>query len=390
MMLKRTIGLSLIFSVLIGFTSCKNKVEKESKKTSVEQSSSEKEVKDWAILGFERPEGVNPVLSPIEESEFYSELNKRDVKWESNDVFNPAATVLGDSIYVLYRAEDKSGKGISERTSRIGLAASANGFEMNRRSKPVLFPRNDAQKQFEWPGGCEDPRVAVTEDGTYVMLYTQWNKKVARLAVATSKNLKEWDKHGPAFAKAYDGKYLDDFTKSASIVTKLKNGKLVITQIDGQYFLYWGEKNVYAATSSDLMNWKPVEDENGKLKILMSPREGYFDSQLTECGPPAVLTENGIVLIYNGKNLQEGGDVNYTANTYCAGQALFDKENPLQLNDRLNKPFLVPTADFEKSGQYPAGTVFTEGLVYFENSWYLYYGCADSRVGVVVSNQNIN
>jgi len=122
----------------------------------------------------------------------------------------------------------------------------------------------------------------------------------------------------------------------------------------------------------------------------MSPREGYFDSQLTECGPPAVLTENGIVLIYNGKNLQEGGDENYTANTYCAGQALFDKEDPLQIKDRLDKPFLVPTADFEKSGQYPAGTVFTEGLVYFENSWYLYYGCADSRVGVVVSNQKIN
>lgn len=299
------------------------------------------------------------MLSPIEESEFYSELNKKEVKWESNDVFNPAATVMGDSIYVLYRAEDKSGKGISERTSRIGLAASANGFEMNRLSKPVLFPRNDDQKEFEWPGGCEDPRVAVTEDGTYVMLYTQWNKKVARLAVATSKNLKEWDKHGPAFANAYDGKYVDEFTKSASIVTKLKNGKLVITQIDGQYFLYWGEKNVYAATSPDLMNWKPIEDEKGELKILMSPREGYFDSQLTECGPPAVLTDNGIVLIYNGKNLQEGGDENYTANTYCAGQALFDKEDPLQIKDRLDKPFLVPTADFEKSGQYPAGTVFT-------------------------------
>jgi predicted GH43/DUF377 family glycosyl hydrolase len=79
--------------------------------------------------------------------------------------------------------------------------------------------------------------------------------------------------------------------------------------------------------------------EKGKLKILMSPREGYFDSQLTECGPPAVLTENGIVLIYNGKNLQEGGDENYTANTYCAGQALFDKEEALQIKDRLDKPF---------------------------------------------------
>jgi predicted GH43/DUF377 family glycosyl hydrolase len=30
------------------------------------------------------------------------------------------------------------------------------------------------------------------------------------------------------------------------------------------------------------------------------------------------------------------------------------------------------------------GTVFIEGMVYFKNKWYLYYGCADSKVGVAV------
>jgi predicted GH43/DUF377 family glycosyl hydrolase len=39
---------------------------------------------------------------------------------------------------------------------------------------------------------------------------------------------------------------------------------------------------------------------------------------------------------------------------------------------------------FEKSGQYVNGTVFIEGLVYFQNKWFLYYGCADSKVGVAV------
>ena len=41
-------------------------------------------------------------------------------------------------------------------------------------------------------------------------------------------------------------------------------------------------------------------------------------------------------------------------------------------------------ADFEKSGQYVDGTVFIEGLVFFKGKWYLYYGCADSMVGVAV------
>ena len=40
--------------------------------------------------------------------------------------------------------------------------------------------------------------------------------------------------------------------------------------------------------------------------------------------------------------------------------------------------------NFEKSGQYKDGTVFIEGLVYYKGKWYLYYGCADSLVGVAI------
>jgi len=32
-----------------------------------------------------------------------------------------------------------------------------------------------------------------------------------------------------------------------------------------------------------------------------------------------------------------------------------------------------------------AGTTFAEGLVYFHGKWFLYYGCADSLVGVVTA-----
>jgi predicted GH43/DUF377 family glycosyl hydrolase len=99
------------------------------------------------------------------------------------------------------------------------------------------------------------------------------------------------------------------------------------------------------------------------------------------------MTKHGIILFYNGKN--DGGvagDKRYTANSYCAGQVLFSKSNPAKVIDRLDKPFFIPEADFERSGQYPAGTVFIEGLVPFKGKWYLYYGCADSRVRVAVYN----
>ncbi len=340
---------------------------------------------DWAWTDFSRPDGINPVISPDSTTKFLCPMLGEEIAWENNDTFNPAAAVHKGRIVVLYRAEDKSGVGIGKRTSRIGYAWSRDGLHFKRLGQPVLYPAEDSQKELEWPGGCEDPRVAVTEDGLYVMFYTQWNRKKARLSVATSRDLKNWDKHGPVFAKAYDGRFFDYFCKSASIVTKVVDGKQVIAKVGGKYLMYWGEHFVNLATSDDLVNWTPLLDDKGDFLKLVTPRRGYFDSDLTECGPPAVITDKGILLIYNGKN--SGGknrDRRYTARSYCAGQLLFDINDPTKLIGRLDEPFFVPEAPFEKSGQYPDGTVFVEGLVLYKGHWYLYYGCADSRVAVAV------
>ncbi|MCF0063934.1 glycoside hydrolase family 130 protein [Dyadobacter chenwenxiniae] len=340
---------------------------------------------DWTFGGFQRPAGVNPVISPDSTSTFFCPMNKKQVDWESNDTFNPAATIKDGKIVVLYRAEDKAGRAIGKRTSRIGYAESEDGITFKRRKEPVLYPAEDSQKKNEWPGGCEDPRVAVTEDGLYVIIYTQWNQDKARLGIATSRDLLKWEKHGPAFTKAFNGKFNEIWSKSGSIVTKLVGDKQVIAKINGKYWLYFGEANVNLASSTDLINWTPLVDSKENLVNLISPRKGFFDSNLTECGPPAIVTDKGIVLLYNGKNDKgEDGDKRFTPNSYCAGQVLFDKNDPSKVLARLDVPFFRPMEPFEKSGQYVAGTVFIEGMVYFKNKWLLYYGCADSRVGVAI------
>jgi predicted GH43/DUF377 family glycosyl hydrolase len=339
----------------------------------------------WAFGPFVRPANVNPVISPDSTTRFFCPMREQIIDWESNDTFNPAATVFNGKIYVLYRAEDKSGIGIGMRTSRIGLASSSDGINMVRRKTPVLYPANDSQKEVEWRGGCEDPRIAATEDGRYVMLYTQWNNKTPRIGVAISRDLIKWQKHGSIFKKAYNGRFYNEASKSASIITKMVNGKTAIAKINGKYWIYWGEHAVYAATSTDLINWQPLLDTDGNLKKLITTRDGFFDSDLTECGPPAVMTKNGILLLYNGKNRSDSRrDSSYTANSYCAGQVMFDLNDPTKAIARLDRPFFVPEASFEKSGQYPAGTVFVEGLVYHQNKWFLYYGCADSKVAVAI------
>jgi len=138
--------------------------------------------------------------------------------------------------------------------------------------------------------------------------------------------------------------------------------------------------------SDDLLDWTPVEDDNGRLLNVLSPRPGYFDSWLVEGGPPALLTENGggILVLYNAGNSATHGDSTLPARVYTGGQALFDARNPLKLIARSDTPFIRPTESYERTGQYSNGTTFVEGLVPFHGRWFLYYGTADSRVGVAV------
>jgi len=336
------------------------------------------------LLGFEKP-AANPVLQADPAPRFTCPLSGREVQWQLADVFNPAAVVRNDTVFLLFRAEDNPVAGIGGRTSRIGLAYSTDGLHFTKFPQPVLYPDRDAFRKWEDPGGVEDPRVVELEDGTYLMLYTAWNQETARLSAATSTDLRHWTKHGPVFEMAHKGAFLNTWSKSGSVLTELRDGRLVAKKIKGRYVMYWGELFVNVAYSENGTDWEPTLDEQGEPLHSFRPTPGDFDSHLTEPGPPALFTENGILLLYNGKNLNgEGSGRQTPEGSYCGGQASFDSEQPERLTGRLEAPFICPSLPHEKSGQYQAGTTFIEGLVYFRKAWFVYYGTADSMVGVAV------
>jgi len=336
------------------------------------------------LLGFEKP-ATNPIMQADSTAIFTNPLDQQVVQWQKADVFNPGAIVRNDTVFLLFRAEDNPAAILGGRTSRIGLAYSTDGISFDKLPDPVLFPDNDAFAKWDHPGGVEDPRVVEFPDGSYLMTYTSWNKDVARLSAATSDDLRNWTKEGPVFERAYNGKFLDTWSKSGSIVTELVNGRLIAKKIMDQYWMYWGELFVNLASSRDGIHWDPLLDENGELLHVFEPSLGDFDSHLVEPGPPALYTDNGILLLYNGKNLS-GPDAGKMVpeNTYCGGQVLFNKENPAKFLKRLSEPFICPSLPHETSGQYSAGTTFIEGLVYYKDQWFLYYGTADSMVGVAI------
>lgn len=358
----------------------------------------------WMLGPFRKAAEANPCLIPHENSSFFCPVRQERVAWESKDVFNPAAIVRDDKVWLLYRAEDSVGKYAG--TSRIGLAVSEDGLHFSTFPEPVLFPANDDFYSVEWEGGCEDPRIVETEDGRYFLYYTAFNGTVALLCCAESTDLVHWKKHGPLFQNALAGKYAKLWSKSGAVVCKQNKDHFYPVKLQGSYWMYWGESNIYAATSEDLIHWTPVEytadgsdpehihslrdDSNPDdlpftpvLLPVILPRKGNYDEYLCEPGPQAILTDAGIVLLYNGKgNNPEhlgGHDT-----MYQGGQLLLDPENPTCVLARTTKPFIRPSETFELEGQVMP-TCFLEGMVSFHGQYLLYYGTADSKVAVAVS-----
>lgn len=289
----------------------------------------------WQLSSFQKYD-KNPIITP------------RGNAWEAKDVFNPTVWSDSDTLYMLYRAEDSTGIGDWNGTSRLGLATSTDGINFKRHEEPVLEP----SEPWELPGGVEDPRVVKIED-TFYLTYTAYDGETARLALATSPDLKSWQKHGLVFPDS-------GWTKVGAILPHKVNGK---------WWMYYGDTNIWAAHSEDLLNWNVIEEP------VLKPREGYFDSRLVEPGPQPLMTNQGILLLYNG------ADQNLV---YESGQALFDANDPTKLIKRSETSFLKPNTRLEQEGQVP-NVVFIEGLARLDNTWLLYYGMGDSGIGVAFS-----
>jgi predicted GH43/DUF377 family glycosyl hydrolase len=343
---------------------------------------------DWILGPFYKKDSKNPILVPDSTLSFYCPIRKREVRWAARNVLNPAAVVKDNQVFLFFRAQDKQG------TSRIGLAVSNDGINFKIKQNPVLFPDNDEMKIYEWSifkenepecGNCfdgtEDPRIVKTEDGSYIMTYTVYNGKTARLSTAISKDLLNWKKLGLVIK---DKNMTDFWSKSGAVISEQSGNDVIAKKINGKYWMYFGDTDLFVATSEDLINWSILKsEETGKIISVLHPRPGYFDSRLVEPGPFALWRKEGIVLIYNASNSATFGDSTLAKFTYAAGQALFDGQNPVKLTDRTNEWFIKPDKPYEKIGEVNE-VCFVEGLVFFQNKWFLYYGTADSNVAVAV------
>lgn len=330
--------------------------------------------KNWALQPITKVEGYNPVLEPERRSEFFCTISKKNIRWEEARADNPAAVNKDGRIYLLYRAEDQDG------IARIGITNARDGLQFKRNPIPVLFPGKDAYEKQEWPGGCEDPRIVKRADGEYIMTYTAYDQKVAKLFVATSPDLYRWEKQGPAFRQK---KYEDRWSKAGAIVCENINGEMIAKKIDGKYWMYWGDSDIFLATSEDGINWTPVtvtaKKSKGELLPVLSPRPGYADSRSVTPGPFALASDKGILLLYTGLNDAAVGDKTLPDHACTLGQVLFDPKKPQKTSARAAKHFLVMQQAPDKGNTAPR---LANGLVWLNDRWLLYYGEGDGNTAV--------
>ena len=339
-------------------------------------SKQEKSQAAWAFNNFVKLDTNNPILLPDTSFVFDCPITNGPVHWQSKNVLNPTAFVKDGKVYLLFRAQD------SAMTSRLGLAISEDGIHFKKQAAPIFYPANDSVLKYEWKGGVEDPRIVSMPDSSYLLTYTSYDGKTARLCFATSNDLVKWEKHGPVLSSP---KYINAWSKSGAVVVAQQGDKMVAKKINGKYWMYFGDTDLFMANSLDLIHWEAVENrESQKLVSVLEPRAGYFDSRLVEPGPYALYTPKGIVLIYNSSNAANNNDTTQPKFTYAAGQALFDANVPYKLLDRSANYFIHPDKPYELIGEVN-NVCFVEGLVFFKNQWILYYGTADSKIAVAIA-----
>lgn len=314
-------------------------------------------------------------------------LSKSTLGFENEGVLNPATIRVGDDVHLFYRAVSKG------NYSSIGYCKLKGPLSIEERCDiPVLFPQLDYESH-----GIEDPRVTKIDD-LYYITYTAYDGVNALGALATSKDLITFEKHGLIVAQTvYDefkrlsaSKYtlnekyarFNDRTRLLIVTDKKillwdKNVVFFPRRINNKlYFLHRIKPDIQVACINELQDLTKDYWDNYFLhfgeNIALTPKHDHEVSYIGG-GCPPIETAEGWLLIYHGVHDTTTGYV-YTA---CA--ALMELDNPYKEIARLPYPLFKPEEEWELTGEVN-NVCFPSGAVVFDDTLYIYYGAADERI----------
>lgn len=314
-------------------------------------------------------------------------LSKTSYRFEAYGVLNPAIIQDGEIIHLLYRAVAKGNR------STIGYCQLKGPVTIEKRNvEPLLSPLAAYESQ-----GMEDPRLVKIDD-LYYLTYCAYDGLNAMGALATSKDLIHFERHGiivPQFSyeelevliradaklnekyKRYNSHHESWTNQGVKKLVWDKNVVFFPRRIDGKlWFLHRIKPDIQITAIHAVDELTPDfwtrYLTNLEHHIALSPKYKHEVSYIG-AGCPPIETKQGWLLIYHSVHDALSGYV------YTASAALMDLRNPQKELARLPYPLFIPEYPWELSGEVN-NVVFPTGSSQFGDTLYIYYGAADEQI----------
>lgn len=267
----------------------------------------------------------------------------------ANSIHNSAIVRFGDGYAGVFRVDELD----FNFTMHIGF--SDDGIDWRIDPDPVKMELADPEMPVE--ERAYDPRLTQIDDTFY---YT-WCVDSAQgpcIGLATTKDFRHFVRHENVMPPAN------------------RNCVIFPRKIDGHYAILHRPSDrghtpfgdIFYSTSPDLTFW-------GRHRFVFGPVDKSWQSTKIGPGPAPIETDEGWLLIYHGVWTSCNGYL------YYAGGALLDLEKPWKVIARSKDYLLGPTEPYERMGDVP-NVIFPSASVVEGETLRLYYGCADTCVGL--------
>ncbi|MFI1753467.1 glycosidase [Streptomyces sp. NPDC020571] len=322
---------------------------------------------------------------------------------EAEGVLNPGTAWAPDGQLYLFPRMVAEGN-----VSRIGRARVVieDGVPVGVERQGVVLAPDEGFERGAGNAGVEDPRITFLADlGVYVMTYVAYGPLGPRPALAVSTDTVAWRRLGPLHF-AYRPELATDlnFFPNKDLVFFPE----IVPGPDGRpsyamlhrpmWDLEWLRPGEGAPAPAGISDGRPsiwiayadAEEVSRDLSALTSLRhsapvagpEMSFEVAKIGAGPPPVRVPEGWLLIHHGVTgpVARGFELSHGA-VYRAGGILLDPDDPSRVLARSPEPWLSPETHEETVGTL-GNVVFPTAVERIADTTYVFYGMADSSIGV--------
>ncbi len=323
---------------------------------------------------------------------------------EAEGVLNPASGYGPDGkLYLLPRLVAPG------NVSRVGLAevVLTDGVPTGVARRGVVLAPDEGWERGKNNAGVEDPRVTwVPRLGVHVMTYVAYGPLGPKLAIAVSKDLREWRRLGPIHFRYQPGldTDLNLFPNKDAVFfpepVPGPDGEPAYAMLHRPMWdLGWfrdGEGVHLPAGVTDerpgiWVSYAPAREVERDLDALVlqgdhrlvALSEHPFEELKIGAGPAPIRVDEGWLLLHHGVvgAIEDPWEPQQQKVSYAAGAMILDPADVSRVLDRSTEPMLTAETEDERSGTVP-NVVFPTAIEEIDGVRYVFYGMADTKIGV--------